>query len=299
MPFSRIEMGETMQEQFQKDKDIRITYRQDMVKKYMSPDIQLLQPHFHYLFEMIVVETGWVDFTVAKTCYHLEAGSILFISNLENHSIAGSSDDYSRYSILISNDCLTTLIKSPLLLSIFKQRPDNFRHKYQCVGWELQNILNLCKLMFQEYTRQQPFWDSLLMTKLYGILVRLYRVNPSIFPASQNPEGQNMIFDVQNYISSHLADELNLETVAERFYISKFYLSHRFKEVTGYNFKQYIILERISKSKDMLLNGALPINEISEQVGVHSATHFIRTFKKMEGVSPYQYRKAKLPNRVT
>ena len=97
-------------------------------------------------------------------------------------------------------------------------------------------------------------------------------------------------FEIQNYIETHLEEDLSLETIANQFYINKYHLSHCFREIAGHTFKQHIVLARISQAKHMLLTSNLQIFQISEQVGFQSASHFIRIFKKYEGISPLQYR---------
>jgi AraC-like DNA-binding protein len=257
----------------------------------MSPQMQKSHPYFHSLYEILFVKHGTADFIVRGKQYHLRAGSLLFISNLENHSISAHSTAYSRYSVRVSNKFITTYIKSPELLSVFNQRPADFCHQYNCTAQQQEYFADIFHIMNKEHNERKDYWDSMVAGKIYDMLVLLYRSAPRMFPASNSKAGQSTIFEIQNYIVSHIGEDLTLTEIADRFYINKFHLSHIFKEITGYNLKEYIVLERISRAKDMLLNSSSSVADISESLGFNNTSHFIRTFKSMEKLPPNQYRK--------
>lgn len=279
-----------MHERFSAEKDIRVRHRQDAVQDYMSPGVQQVSPHFHYQCELLVGISGEADFVIAGSTYHVGTGSILFVSNMENHYISTHSGNFDRYTIRFSNEALAALIPDSLLLSIFKQRPAGFCHHYFCTPQELAIYQRVLEVMMREYEEQRPFWDYIVASRLRDLLVWMYRRNPAAFPGERNTKGQNTIFHIQNYIEAHPEENLSLDEMAARFYISKYHLSHSFKSVTGFNFKQYIVTARISKAKDLLLNTDLEVNVIGQQVGFGNTSHFIRSFRTAEGMSPLQYR---------
>lgn len=96
---------------------------------------------------------------------------------------------------------------------------------------------------------------------------------------------------VFSYITEHFAEGIYLENVAEAVKISPKYLSRVFKERTGVNLSEYISLVRITRAKELLLSTSKSVGEIGELVGFENRTTFFRTFKKLEGVSPNEYRK--------
>jgi AraC-like DNA-binding protein len=70
-----------------------------------------------------------------------------------------------------------------------------------------------------------------------------------------------------------------------------YYLSRLFKKVSGYTFKEYLILQRIANAKSLLVYTDYNVTQICMKSGFNNVNHFIRTFKKQEGITPYQYRK--------
>lgn len=270
--------------------DILIRHRQDAVQSYMEPGAQQRMPHFHYQYELLLSVGGTADFVIGGQLYHAAPGTVLFMSNMENHYIRAHSEGYDRYTLRFSTELLSAYLCDPQLLSVFKQRPEKFSHQYVCASQEFAHYLHLAARMEAEYNAQSPYWDQMIASKLLTILVGMFRAKPESFPAYRNPDNQNLIFDVQNYIEAHVQEDLRLDTIAEKFYISKYHLSHSFTRLTGYTFKQFIVTARLSKSKDLLLNTEAEIGAISRAVGFNNVSSFIRTFKKAEGLPPLQYR---------
>ena len=272
---------------------IQISHRSNPVQGYMTPERQQSSPHFHYQYELLICVAGEADFVISGHTYHITPGSLLFMSNLENHYIQSYSQGYERYTLRFSIELVALYLRDPLLLSIFKQRPADFCHQYVCSEKEFARYWNLIRLMELEYLQQKPYWDQMIAAKLLTILVSIYRKHPEIFPGSRNAEHQNLIFNVQNYIEMNLGADLSLDAVAGQFFVSKYHLSHCFTQVTGYSFREFIITSRISKAKDLLLSTRDEVAVIGQTVGFRNASNFIRTFKAREGVSPLQYRNRK------
>ncbi|MEF3306132.1 helix-turn-helix domain-containing protein [Paenibacillus sp. GYB003] len=94
-----------------------------------------------------------------------------------------------------------------------------------------------------------------------------------------------------HYLESHYAEDLSLDTVADRMNMSSNYLSAYIKEKTGTNFSDHLNGIRIREAKDMLVRTSLSIQEIGEKIGYRNVTSFIRMFKKITGLTPGDYRK--------
>ena len=271
--------------------NIEVRCRQDSAKDYMSPQIGRISPHFHYSFEVIFVTDGTAEFNISNQTYTISRGSMLFISNLENHSISCWSDDFYRYTVKVPSRYLNNHIKSAKLISIFKHRSPVFNHHYHCPEDLQIHFKHIFSVMYNEYELQDEFFEQSFANLLYAMLVQLYRRCPDMFPGNRKLSGQNVVYEVQNYIESHMDTHIDLAATAKKFFVDKYHLSHVFKDITGYSFKQYIIMQRIAKAKDILLNTEMPIADIGRNVGFGNVSHFIRTFRKMEGITPYQYRK--------
>lgn len=85
------------------------------------------------------------------------------------------------------------------------------------------------------------------------------------------------------------ASDISLESCAEQHQINVFTLSKAFKQSTGMTFVEYLTRLRLEKAKELLGGTSMKINEIAERVG-YQGTYFNRIFKKVEGITPSQYR---------
>jgi YesN/AraC family two-component response regulator len=87
-----------------------------------------------------------------------------------------------------------------------------------------------------------------------------------------------------------LEEDLSLKLLAEQVYLNPTYLGRIFKEATGESFSSYLIRLRIEKAKRLLMNPALKIYEVCEQIGYSDPAHFTHVFKKSLGITPQEYK---------
>jgi len=100
------------------------------------------------------------------------------------------------------------------------------------------------------------------------------------------------IRQVVEYIHGHYAENIYLEGIADRYGISYKHLSHRIKAYLGIPFQSYLSGIRIEKAKELLSTTSLPVAEVGAAVGYESQSTFFRVFKKREGVTAGDYRRA-------
>ncbi len=85
---------------------------------------------------------------------------------------------------------------------------------------------------------------------------------------------------------------MTLEQLAEHVGLSKSYLSSYFKKVTGESFIDYMLQLRVEKAKELFRQTNLKIYEVAEAVGFQDPKYFTKSFKRITGVSPNQYKEA-------
>lgn len=106
-------------------------------------------------------------------------------------------------------------------------------------------------------------------------------------------QGQNpgrLAVDVTHYIRRHLSESIRAEDIAKELYISRPYLSSRFKRETGETLTDFILKEKTEEAKRLLRYTDKPAVAIGSYLGFSSQSHFSRVFKKYTGKSPAEYR---------
>jgi len=102
----------------------------------------------------------------------------------------------------------------------------------------------------------------------------------------------DMIVKAKRFISDNYEDaDLSLKKVAEHVGVNEKYFTNRFTKDTGETFTSYLTELRIQKARELLKTTNFKVYEIAEMVGYYNVEHFNRMFKKLNGISPAQYRK--------
>ena len=97
--------------------------------------------------------------------------------------------------------------------------------------------------------------------------------------------------DVYKYIENNYTRKLCLDETEKRARLSKYHFCRVFKTLTGQTVMKYVNNVRIEKAKELLRKSLFSITEICFQVGFANLSNFNRTFKKVSGMAPSEYRK--------
>jgi|LFRM01.1.fsa_nt_gb YesN/AraC family two-component response regulator len=100
-----------------------------------------------------------------------------------------------------------------------------------------------------------------------------------------------LVRKVVDYINLNLINDLSVQNLADLFYVSPTYLTRIFKKEVNYSIVEYINKQKIRRSTLLLKDSNLPINQISQIVGINDFNYFSRLFKKHMNKTPSQYRK--------
>ncbi|MDR4945534.1 response regulator transcription factor [Neobacillus cucumis] len=101
---------------------------------------------------------------------------------------------------------------------------------------------------------------------------------------------KNVIYEIEKYLQAHFDREVKLQEISDHFYISREYISRKFKQEFQVNISDYVVKIRMERAKSLLKNSELRIYEIATMVGYQDDKYFRKVFKKVEGVTPNKYR---------
>lgn len=133
---------------------------------------------------------------------------------------------------------------------------------------------------------QTPFLNDVQLTALQGLLSNIF------FSNAIEIEHNELAEAISGYIDAHLADDLSVSALCERFFVSRNSLYKCFHAHYGVTVNEYITQERLARAKKLLAETNKNLGGICEAVGVQNESYFCRLFKKHSGLSPTAYRRA-------
>lgn len=95
---------------------------------------------------------------------------------------------------------------------------------------------------------------------------------------------------IKDYIDKNFLKDISLDFLSKKFLINKFYLTRLFKKNYSITINDYITQKRITKSKELLRFSDKTITQISNECNIGDANYYSRVFKKIENITPKQYR---------
>ena len=157
-------------------------------------------------------------------------------------------------------------------------------------GWtELNNCLDL---MLQESSGALPGREEVCQHLLEVVLIRLGRQEG--LSASDEVPGSRSSREcalIRRYIDNHFKENLTLDHLAQLAHLNKYYLSHSFCREYGTSPINYLIARRVEESRFLLRKTDHSLTLIAEILGFSSLSYFSQCFRRVEGISPTEYRK--------
>lgn len=248
--------------------------------------------HSHAYYEIYYLRSGKRYYFIDDRIFNVNQGDLIFIPNHVLHrTTAAGSEDHERTVIYFKPNFLKNIIpdfKQHVLMRCFYQNNKVLRLNLP----EQNQIEGVIDKIMTETLHDKPqryFYQQALLIEL---LVLVSRISPSESTEfeSLNPIHAK-IHKIVQYICNNYQVDINLGDLAEDFYISQYYLSRMFKEVTGVTLSEYINNVRIKAAGNLLKTTSLPMGTIAEMVGYESQTYFGRIFKRITGQTPSEFRK--------
>lgn len=255
---------------------------------------QKLDYHYHEFDKLIFFLGGKVTYLVEGVTYFLKPWDVLLVQhNMIHKPIIDPEEPYERVVIWLGRDYLTERSSqdAPLEQCFDLTRERGF-HLLRADGERrLQYMQTIRRL--EDALRSEEFGASRLADTLcQQILIDVNRDVLGSRTAQEERDSYRVdpkVEEILKYIAAHLEEELSVDLLAKRFFISRYYLMHRFKEVTGYTVHQYISQKRLLRAGELIRQG-VSVTRAAEQVGFSDYSTFLRAFRKTFHMSPKVFR---------
>lgn len=252
--------------------------------------------HFHNQYEIFYLLEGERRFFFDNRSYLVKGGSLILVDENSIHMTTANSEQeigHDRIILYVERDKMKEfdrLFPNLNLVKFFHQHygvfPLNERQQ--------REFIDLYIRLQDEFDSRKRNYRAMIETEIIQYFICFMRENhtPAIEDTDVSaPSKYQNIYAVADYISEHFDETITLDLLADQFYISKYYLSRTFKEITGYGISEYLNIHRIREAKRLLEETDLSVQQIARKLGYESITYFEKVFKTYMTMSPLKYRK--------
>ncbi|MCR5774015.1 MAG: AraC family transcriptional regulator [Lachnospiraceae bacterium] len=247
--------------------------------------------HHHNAAEIVFCIENLYTVTAENTSFNLNSGDILFIPPDMLHSIKGGAG--VRFIYLIDLTPLQSFMDYGIIEATI-MRPLHLSEKTSPILYH--RIKAYLEEINDTYFKTRNMWELNIFSDLMRMYAEIGRFNFSRMEDTKEDETSMIYYEkfanLLKYIDSHLDEELSLEWAADKTGFSKYYFLRLFKEHTGMTYYDHLTHKRIQAAQ-RLLSGNESITNIAIKTGFNNLTSFSRSFKKLTGLSPSQYRSRK------
>lgn len=268
---------------------MKISQELRVERKKISANYEMKDTHFHPYFELYYLYSGSCDTFIQKEIYHIKAGDLVLIPNMEIHKTMRYSEGTNKRIVLnfasnyldsLRTECGAEETKRLLKLTIVSV-PRGQR----------VYVENLFNQIIYENEQQDDYQKILKRNYVYELLIFMHRISRHRDSHSTLPEGEERFIAATEYICENYAQSLTLEVLAKQFNMSPTYFSKVFKKYTSFGFKEYLLHIRLKEASIRLLESNKSITEIAGECGFEDSNYFSDVFKRKKGITPSQYRK--------
>ncbi|MDO5415668.1 MAG: AraC family transcriptional regulator [Lachnospiraceae bacterium] len=258
-----------------------------------SEQVNMDFQHFHIFHEIHILLSPKAHHLIEGIPYSIENGDVVLLRPSLLHKTVYPKGAPSKRLIinflypqeyLDNHPGIKTLLESfsaPLPIYRFDERMQRI------LVQPLNDILALSRHPISDELRQ-----TMVHNRFLDFLYQLWTMrNYSNYVADDfDNELSAKVYQISSYIHTHYSENLSLEEISKKFYISPHYLSHQFSSITGYTLTHYIQMTRVRNAQYALLNSKEKISDIAVSCGFSSFSQFNRVFQKFTGISPSAYR---------
>ena len=234
--------------------------------------------HTHACAELFFITRGHGVFQVRQERFPVAINDLVVVNTSVPHTETSQNGSPMEYVVLGVEGLETSADASGcVLIRLYAE----------------EAISSSLRTLIQETREPRAGCDEICQHLLEVILLRLARRDDfalsDAVPAG--PRSSREFELVRRYIDNHFKENLTLDQLAQLAHLNKYYLAHAFRAEFGTSPINYLISRRIEESRFLLRETDHTLSLISQMLGFSSLSYFSQCFRRVEGVSPMEYRK--------
>lgn len=235
--------------------------------------------------ELILICSGSSEYLIHDKKVVIKAGDLLvYNAGVVHDEVSGPDMEVGSYCVGVGGLHMPGLRENALI-------SDEKGYVFP-TGRYFEDMKELFVMMFRNLAAGEPHAELFCTSLLHALLVSVLTVTEGVGETRENPADEPHILGsrIKDYIDRHYMEPITLQSMGETLRISPYYLSHVFKQMSGYSPVQYLLRRRIGEAQTLLITTELSVARIAEMVGYDSQSYFNLQFTKNVGMPPSRYR---------
>lgn len=247
--------------------------------------------HWHDEFEIIYVKSGFLTVSISGENYIGKTGDAFVVSPGNLHFMGSQTGNVDYFTFLFPLKYIS--FRTDDILDDKLLEPLNSGHLI--INPEIEDtVKEQCEQLVEIYGAKKEESQSKITAQiktkiiLLQFILELWKRG---FIVENDTSGKNTVEkEMVSYIQQNFTGKILLKEFGEQFHLSEKYISRYFKEHFHITISQYVTYLRLEHAKHLLQDTNIPVTEVAMQSGYQNVSYFIRSFKKMYGMSPLKYR---------
>lgn len=251
-----------------------------------SPGGANVEYHYHEFCKLLLLVSGRGGYVVNGQKYLLQPGDVVLIGSRSAHRPELEGDaPYERIIVYISPEFLQQSSTSGCnLLELFSGAKG---HVLRLRERERKKVFALADMLEKELSGAEYGREILSNGVLLRLLVEIGRGQRQEGALNLNPvtPEDHRVVEWMQYLELHLHEDLDMDVLAERFFISKFHMMRLFHQQTGFTIHTYLLQRRLLAARQLMEKG-MRATEACYRCGFRSYSSFTRAYNKHFGTTP-------------
>lgn len=242
--------------------------------------------HYHEFCKLLLLVSGQGNYYIDGQHYLLRPGDIVTVGSHSIHKPEMEENTaYERIIIYVSPNWLRQMSGTTCdLLCLFSGKQG---HVLRPREPQRKRLFSLAASLERELSQEGFGRELLCDAGLIRLLVELGRTqsqNDATQPSPVMPQSRRN-YEIMQYLDRHLTEEVDIDRLAEQFYVSKFYMMHSFRKETGATIHTYLTHRRLLLAQQLIASG-ISATDACYSSGFRSYSAFTRAYGKYFGTTP-------------
>ena len=246
--------------------------------------------HFHEFDKVVLLLAGRVDYLVEGRSYALKPWDVLLVRHHTIHkAVIDRTQPYERIIIYLDGKYFGRSMPEARLMGSFDQADRSGQHLLTPSDAQRQELQQVLRAYESSAGDEGVGASALRETFIIQLLIHISRMTASAAP-SRESQYDPKIQQVLSYINEHLHEELTVDQLAERAYLSKYHFMRLFKAQTGSTVHAYVRQKRLLHAARLIREG-VSVGTAAADSGFGDYSAFHRAFRESFGISPGSLKK--------